>query len=99
MVAYRAICTCAIVFATSSLARADSESTVTIYGITKAASQALRREALAADGAEREIILRELMGIHDQALGHFAEFEQQVADRQHRQKFAGAIFWQAQDKT
>ncbi len=70
MVARRALCACAIVFAMSPLARADSQPAVTIYGVTKAASQALRREALAADGAKREIALRELIRIHDQALAH-----------------------------
>ena len=70
MVACRAFCTCAIVFATLPLARADSQPAVTIHGVTKAVSQALRGEALAADGAEREIILRELIRIHDQALAH-----------------------------
>lgn len=76
MVANRAICTCIIVFVTSPFARAESQQpTVTIHSITRAASQTLRREALAADGATRESILRELIGIHDQALGHmrFAE--------------------------
>ncbi len=70
MITCRAIFTCAIVLATSPLAHADSQPAVTIHGVTKAASQALRREALAADGAEREIVLRELIRIHDQMLAH-----------------------------
>jgi hypothetical protein len=70
MTVCRAFGICTVLMTVSPTVVPASQPEAAIHQVTKAASLALRREALANEADERESALRELIGIHDGALAH-----------------------------